>query len=199
MPKNAISINDDSVISQIKERNQGAFRLLFDAYYKSLYAYATKFVGAEIAHDAVQDLFSGIWQKGADWNITSSLHNYLFTGVRNNCLQWLEKQKVRDRYMQESAWQLAVDEVNFYHSGGDGAQSLLETELQYKVDEAISKLPPQCQKVFRMSRLEVKKNREIADELDISQKAVEKQLTKALKFLREELKEYMPFLLILLG
>lgn len=43
------------------------------------------------------------------------------------------------------------------------------------------------------------KNREIADELDISQKAVEKQLTKALKFLREELKEYMPFLLILLG
>ena len=197
--QNTISINDDSVISQIRERNQGAFRLLFDAYYKSLYAYATKFVGAEIAHDTVQDLFSGIWQKGADWHITTSLQNYLFTGIRNNCLQWLEKQKVRDKYFHESARHLALDEVNFYNSVGDGAQSLLESELQNKLDDAILKLSPQCQKVFRMSRLDVKKNREIADELEISQKAVEKQLTKALKFLRVELKDYMPFLLILLG
>jgi len=196
---NSININDDIVVTQIKERNQGAFRLLFDAYYKSLYAYAAKFVGAEVAHDVVQDLFSGIWQKGTDWNITSSLQNYLFTGIRNNCLQWLEKQKVRDKYLHESVWHLALDEVNFYNTAGDGAQSLMQAELQNKLEEAISKLPPQCQKVFRMSRLDVKKNREIAEELDISQKAVEKQLTKALKFLREELKEYMPFLLLLLG
>lgn len=194
-----IRINDELVIAQIREKKQAAFRLLFDAYYKALHAYASKFVGAEVAHDVVQDLFSGIWHKGADWTINSSLQNYLFSGIRNNCLQWLEKQKVRERYVQDSTWQLKADEVHFYHSAADGSNSLIEAELQHKLDEAIAKLPPQCQKVFRMSRMEAKKNREIAEELEISQKAVEKHLTKALKGLREELKDYLPFLLMILG
>jgi len=194
-----IDIEEIKLIDQIRNKDQQAFRSLFDCYYKQLYAYARKFVHDDIAHNAVQDLFASIWQKSNSITITTSLQNYLISGVRNNCLHWLEKQKVRNKYVNDTAIQMAIDELNFYANTEDSYQSLIEAELQGKLNEAISKLPPQCQKVFIMSRSEGKKNKEIAEELGISVKAVEKHLTKALKILKEDLKDYLPLLLALLG
>ncbi len=192
-------LDEKNIIESIKVRNRKAFRLLFDTYYKQLFAYARKFVEEDIAHDAVQDLFATIWQKADQIIITTSLKNYLISGVRNNCLHWLEKQKVRNKYINESAVKIAIDELNFYADSNNNYQSLIEAEIQGKLQEAISKLPPQCQKVFTMSRIDGKKNREIAEELNVSVKAVEKHLSKALKILKEELKDYLPILMVLLG
>jgi RNA polymerase sigma-70 factor (ECF subfamily) len=189
-------IDEQLLIKQIKDGNQSSFRLLFDSYYKSLYAYALKFVDHDFANDIVQDLFSTIWDKKGELKIKTSLHNYLFTGIRNNCLQSLEKQKVRSRYQNEKKIQFSIEEINYFQS--QASQSLLEIELQNKIEDAICKLPDQCQKVFRLSRIQRIKNNEIAEQLEISPKTVEKHLTKALKIMREELKDYLPFLLLLL-
>ena len=194
-----LSLEEKSIIAKLRDRDQIAFRKLFDSYYKLLYAYARKFVHDDIANDAVQDLFASIWQKSDSLNITTSLQNYLISGVRNNCLHWLEKQKVRNKFVNDSAVQMAIDEISFYANSEDSYQSLVEVELQGKIEEAVSKLPPQCQKVFAMSRTEGKKNKEIAEELGISVKTVEKHLTKALKVLKEDLKEYLPLLIALIG
>ncbi len=190
-------IDEIVLLEQIKDGHQPSFRLLFDSYYRPLHAYACKFVFEDAAHDIVQDLFSSVWQKRDSLVIKSSLHNYLFTGVRNNCLQWLDKQKVRNKYKQDKCIELALDEVNCFKS--QTIQSLLEIELEEKIEEAITKLPMQCQKVFRMSRIKKMKNDDIAQELDISPKTVEKHLTKALRHMREELKEYLPLLLTFLS
>ncbi|WP_430817616.1 RNA polymerase sigma-70 factor [Carboxylicivirga sp. RSCT41] len=190
------TIDEQLLIKQIKDGHQPSFRLLFDSYYRILHAYALKFVDPDRANDVVQDLFSNIWERRSDLVIKTSLHNYLFTGIRNNCLQLLEKQKVRTRYHQDKENQLALDELNYFHS--ETSQSLLEVELQNKIEEAISKLPEQCQKVFRLSRIKQVRNAEIAEQLQISPKTVEKHLSKALKIMREELKDYLPFLLLLL-
>ncbi|MCG8582922.1 MAG: RNA polymerase sigma-70 factor [Bacteroidales bacterium] len=189
-------IDEQLLIKQIKDGHQPSFRLLFDSYYRILHAYALKFVDSDYANDVVQDLFSKIWDKRNELSIKTSLHNYLFTGIRNNCLQILEKQKVRNRYKQDKEKQLAIDELHHFHS--EASQSLLEIELQNKIEEAIAKLPEQCQKVFRMSRIKLVRNIEIAEQLQISPKTVEKHLSKALKIMREELKDYLPFLLLLL-
>ena len=69
------------------------------------------------------------------------------------------------------------------------------TELKEKTENAIKNLPEQCRLVFQMSRFEELKNREIAENLGISQKTVEAHLTKALKILRKELKDYLPIIL----
>lgn len=193
----ACKIDEEVLIEQIKDGHQSSFRLLFDSYYRHLHAYACKFVAADAAHDIVQDLFSTIWQKRDNLTIKSSLHNYLFTGVRNNCLQLLDKQKVRNRYQQDKCLELTIEEVNYFNS--QTLQSLLEVELKEKIEVAINKLPSQCQRVFRMSRITQMKNKDIAEELDISPKTVEKHLTKALRLMREELKEYLPLIITFLS
>ena len=74
---------------------------------------------------------------------------------------------------------------------------MIEQELEQKLNEVLDKLPDHCQLIFRMSRFENKRNKEIADELGISVKAVEKQITKALSPIRLELKDYLPLLVFL--
>jgi len=79
-------------------RNPELFDEIFRQYSKPLFYYAAKFVDDEVARDMVQDVFVKLWH---DQNLTIklSLNALLFTMVRNNCLQHLEKQKVRNKYL----------------------------------------------------------------------------------------------------
>ena len=71
------------------------------------------------------------------------------------------------------------------------------SELQEKIKNGIDHLPEQCRKIFIMSRIRGLKNEEIASELSISKRTVETQISKALKVLRVELKDYVALLLLL--
>ena len=176
-------------------RNPELFDDLFRQYSKPLFYYAAKFVDDEAARDIVQDVFVKLW---SDQSITikQSLNALLFTMVRNSCLQQLEKQKVRNKYFESAKLKLQEEELRFYM---EEKTSLLEQELENKLNEVLGNLPDRCRQVFTMSRFENKKNKEIAAELDISVKAVEKQITKALATIRTEMKDYLPLLLFLSG
>jgi RNA polymerase sigma-70 factor (ECF subfamily) len=78
------------------------------------------------------------------------------------------------------------------------ANSMSETETQVRIQNALDKLPEKCREVFQLSRFEELKYKEIADKLGISVKTVEAQMTKALKILREELKELIISLLLII-
>ena len=176
-------------------RNPELFDDLFRQYSKPLFYYAAKFVDDEAARDIVQDVFAKLW---SDQTITirQSLNALLFTMVRNSCLQQLEKQKVRNKYFESAKLKLQEEELRFYM---EEKTSLLEQELENKLNEVLGNLPDRCRQVFTMSRFENKKNKEIAAELDISIKAVEKQITKALGTIRTEMKDYLPLLIFLSG
>jgi len=176
-------------------RNPELFDDLFRQYSKPLFYYASKFVDDEAARDMVQDVFVKLW---ADQSITikQSLNALLFTMIRNSCLQYLEKQKVRNKYFESAKLKLQEEELRFYM---DERTSLIEQELEYKLNEVLNSLPDRCRQIFVMSRFDNKKNKEIAEELDISVKAVEKQITKALATIRSEMKDYLPLLLFLSG
>jgi RNA polymerase sigma-70 factor (ECF subfamily) len=73
--------------------------------------------------------------------------------------------------------------------------SLIEQELEDKLNEVLDSLPDRCRQIFVLSRFENKKNKEIAEELNISVKAVEKQITKALATIRTGMKDCLPLLL----
>ncbi|OFX57449.1 MAG: hypothetical protein A2066_21065 [Bacteroidetes bacterium GWB2_41_8] len=176
-------------------RNPELFDELFRQYSKPLFYYAAKFVDEEIARDIVQDVFVKLWD---DQNITirNSINALLFTMIRNSCLQQLEKQKVRNKYAESAKLKLQEEELRFYM---EEKTSLIEQELENKLNEILNNLPDRCRQIFTMSRFENKKNKEIADELDISVKAVEKQITKALATIRTEMKDYLPLLVFLSG
>ena len=166
---------------------------LFRQYSKPLFYYAAKFVDSETAKDIVQDVFVKLW---SDRSITinQSLNALLFTMIRNNCLQYLEKQKVRNKYSESAGLLLREDELRYYM---EERTSLIEQELEDKLNEVLNNMPERCREIFKLSRFENKKNREIAEELDISVKAVEKQVTKALATIRIEMRDYLPLLIFL--
>jgi RNA polymerase sigma-70 factor (ECF subfamily) len=166
---------------------------LFRKYSKPLFYYAAKFVEDEVARDIVQDLFVRLW---SDHSITisKSLNSLLFTAVRNSCLQHIEKQKVRNKYAESARFAMQEEELRFYM---EEKTSLIEQELEDKLNEVLNSLPERCREIFSMSRFVNKKNKEIAEELDISVKAVEKQITRALATIRTEMKDYLPLLLFL--
>jgi len=177
----------------VNKQNPELFEELFNQYSKPLFYYAAKFVEDEAARDIVQDVFAKLW---SDQKITIklSLNSFLFTMVRNSCLQTLEKQKVRNKYLESTKLKLQEEELQFYMHE---KTSLIEQELENKLNEVLDSLPDRCKQIFMMSRFENKKNKEIAEELDISTKAVEKQITKALGTIRSEMKDYLPLLLFL--
>ncbi|MPQ47464.1 RNA polymerase sigma-70 factor [Marinifilum sp. N1E240] len=181
----------NQLYTKLKAGDKNAFQELFEEYYTSMYFYACKFVDDDLARDLVHDVFMIFWQNKENITIKSSLSAYLFRMVRNKCLQEIERQKVRNNYSTEA---LNLDELAYYN---DGIKSIIELELEEKLKEAMDKMPDACRKVFIMSRFNGLKNKEIAEQLGISLKAVEKQITKALKILRLELKEYLPLLMYL--
>ena len=166
---------------------------LFKDYSKPLFYFALKFVEEEQAKDIVQDVFYKLWEDKSI-SVTSSLNGLLFTMVKNKCLQHIEKLKVRENYKHQASTQLKEEEINFYTNE---ATSLLEQELQDKLEVAISNLPDKCRQVFELSRFQGKMNKEIANELDISIKTVEKHISKALSLIRNELKDYLSLFLFL--
>ena len=188
---NEHDLKDLFIIGGLEKRNPELFNELFKQYSKPLFYYAAKFVEDEAARDIVQDVFEKLW---FDQKITvkQSLNSLLFTMVRNSCLQNLEKQKVRNKYLESNKLKLQEDELQFYMNE---RTSLIEQELENKLHEVLDNLPERCKQIFLMSRFEHKKNREIAEELDISVKAVEKQISKALISIRFEMKDYLPLLM----
>lgn len=177
----------------LTQRSPEIFDELFKQYSKPLFYYAAKFVEDEVARDVVQDVFVKLWDDQSII-VKQSLNSLLFTMVRNNCLHHLEKQKVRSKYMEKTKFKLQEEELRFYM---EEKTSLIEQELETKLNEVLKGLPDRCRQIFMMSRFENKKNKEIAEELDITVKAVEKQITKALAIIRTEMKDYLPVLMFL--
>jgi len=179
----------------VNNKDSKLFEELFRQYSKPLFYYAAKFVEDEAAKDIVQDVFVKLWSDQLT-TIRQSLNSLLFTMVRNSCLQQLEKQKVKNKYLESTKLNLQEEELRFY---SEEKSSLIEHELEDKLNVVLNNLPVRCRQIFLMSRFENKKNREISEELAISLKAVEKQITKALATMRIGMKDYLPILMVYLS
>ena len=187
-----MTYTSSDIVPQIAQGNKSAFESLFKSHYANLCGYALKYVWElDQAEEIVQDLFFNLWNKRSDLYISSSIESYLFRAVRNACLNYLKHKKIRDSY--------ASTVQNAFNPGQGMDDNPVETlELQKKIDESIEIMPPERKKIFLMSRYDGLKYKEIAKKLGLSVKTVEAQMGKALKFLREELKEFMVLLILML-
>lgn len=167
-----------------------AFEMIFKSYYPVLCNYAYTYLkDKEEAEEIVQNVFLNVWEKRSQISIQSSLKSYLYQTVRNTCLNVIKHEKVKRKHQEET---LAIKD-RAYEAVSD---RVIGKELEEKIALAIQSLPEQCRIVFTMSRFEELKYAEIASELNISVKTVENQIGKALKIMREQLKEYLPLVLI---
>ena len=178
------------MLTRIKNGDEQAFKELFTTQYAGLCGYANKFVDdLDQSEEIVQELFLSIWQKRDRLEITASLEAYLFRAVRNACLNALKHLKIKETYKAANKEVVRQNEA----SQGD---AYIAGELEEKIEIAVESLPPERKKIFKMSRYDGKKYKEIADELNLSVKTVEAQMGKALKYLREALADYFVWIIV---
>jgi len=179
------------------EKYQHDFELIFKNYYSRLCYYACKFIDEDfVAEDIVQEIFSTLWEKQIDLGSEIILKAYLFRSVHNRCINYINYKKITSKHHEIIHDKLVLLELEYYNSEHSTAKSLFELEI--KIEDVIFQLPPQCSKVFELSRQKGFKNKEIAAELNISVSVVEKHISKALRIMRDELKDYLVLLLVFL-
>lgn len=168
------------------KNNQGSAILLEHAFkqlHAPLYFYALKFVdNSEIAKDLVQDAFLSLLKNDQHTKI-QNLKAYLYTAVRNNCLNHIKHDEITSEFAEKEKQRISR-EVLFY----DSHQTLVEKELYENLKKAINELPEKYKMPFRLSRFENLPNKEIAEKLNLPLRTIETQIYRALKILRESVK-----------
>ena len=161
---------------------------LFKEHFEALYLLSLKFVhDSAAAKDLVHDVFETFWQKFDLLPLDTNYKSYLFTAVRNKSFNYLRDHK-KFTSLEASAHTAAPEQAD------NSAR-----ELTAAINQAIATLPERCREVFLLSRYEEKKYHEIAEQMGISVKTVENQMSKALRLLRDHLKDFLLWWLIPIG
>jgi RNA polymerase sigma-70 factor (ECF subfamily) len=172
---------------EMKRGKEYAFDFFFNYYYPGLCVYAQKMISLpeEEAKDLVQEIFLKFWSEREKLDVRSSVRFYLFASVKNKCFDLLRKKNKN----------IKVEEINTgYHVADESFETYVLSELEALFNKSLDKLPDRCREIFELSRFRGLKNREIAGKLNLSEKTVENQITKAIHILKEELKDYLPLL-----
>ena len=178
-------------IRALREGNHLAYGQLFESCYEPLCRYAYSILrDMDTAEDVVQRTFCKLWDQHETLDIRSSISSYLYRVVHNDCLNTVHQQTSHQEHNLNylSTVNSDVDSVSDHMAG---------SELQQAIDKALVALPPQCRRVFEMSRLEQLSYSEIANQLGISTNTVENHISKALKLLRVDLKEFLSLWILL--
>lgn len=184
-------LSEQELLEGLKRHEITACEMIFKSYYQPLCNYAYSYLqDRDEAEEVVQSAFLSVWEKKDSFEVHTSLKSYLYAMVRNASLNMIKHQKVKQRHAGE---ELALGK----DSEETVSNMMASAELEKRIEVALTHLPEQCRLIFKLSRFEELKYAEIADQLSLSVKTVENQMGKALRIMREQLKDYLPLLLIL--
>lgn len=175
-----IALNDD----------EDAFRALFFEFFSSLCIFAHRHIDDwDTCEDLVQDTFFKVWKNRKSIEISVSSRNFLITSVRNSCIDYLRKQNAARIWIERETLKTVryASEDLYSH-----------IELEQLLIKALDKLPENVRNVFELNRFQGKSYKEIAEQQGVSVKTIEAHITKALKILRVELKDYLPLFILFL-
>lgn len=191
MSINNVSKSEVRWLEQLQEGDESAFTEIYQHFWSSMYAVTYNHVrDRAVAEELVQDLFANLWLKRSSLSIHSSLRGYLFTAIRNQIYDYIDKQTVRQRVHSQ-----------LYHTKQEAVYNTEESvnfnELTNELSTAIERLPLTARTVFYLSRYQYLSTQEIGQRLNLSPKTVEYHLTQALRLLRVQLKDYMLLALLI--
>lgn len=169
------------------------FEELFKEFYGKLIFFANRYVNdLEVAEEQVSAVFAKLWENKNNYQPEKLSAPLLFTMVKNACISHLRHKKIENEYVTYLQKHNLLDQTETFEE-----QALETKEFKKHIELAIENLPPRCREVFKLSRFEKKMNKEIAENLNISVKTVERQMTIALDKLRFQLSHYLTLLLVL--
>lgn len=175
---------DDELLELLRENSQVALKRIYSKYWKRMYLSAYSILREDAAvQDIVQEVLLQLWLRRNE-AVIITLKPYLFTSIRYKVLTHIKSAASRKVFLEPGELELLAgkEELN---------DTLNEDDINNLLDKGISALPDRCRQVFIMSRREYLSNKEIAEKLNITVKAVEAQITLALKQLRISMGEFL--------
>lgn len=155
-----------------------SYRVVFDEHFDGLRNFLYYKLGdTQVAEDTAQEAFIKLWEKRADIRM-STVKTFVYTIANNLAINHLKHMQVRYNFASNQVSMVSKQTPQYL---------LEEKEFKVELERVIASMPEGSREVFLMNRLEEKKYAEIAELLEISVKAVEKRMSKALQVLRDEL------------
>jgi len=176
------------------------FNEIYNAYYRKCFLFAKSYVhNVEVADDFASDAMMKLWENFDYADDIINIQAFLLTVVKNLSLNYLRREQLR-LHAHETILNNTQKEIEFRISTLESCDPdiLFSSEVRSIFEKTLASLPEKTRKVFMMSRIEDKANKEIAYKLGITVKGVDYHVAKALKALRVTLKDYLPALLFLL-
>ncbi|SEL81650.1 RNA polymerase sigma factor [Parapedobacter koreensis] len=184
--------SDFELADLLNQSDEHAFRHLYDKYWEKLYIIASNRLNDTVeGEEVVQDVFLNLWKKRQSFRLTRGFKNYFAVALKYEVINRRAK-RVKNHEFQ----QLLDDSYDDHIATEDFHRfdlELLETQLEYRINQ----LPTKCRTVFTMSRQSALTNKQISETLQISEKAVEKHITHAIKFLKHHLSHYFTIIFTL--
>ena len=179
--------NDTTVprewVEQLREGDHQAFSRIFSAFYLPVRNFLNLLTHSmDDAEEICQELFAKVWQNRKNLDPSKNFRAYLYTIARHETYDFFKRQKLIDAQAYQS-WQADAD--------GCADEIIIAKETELLINLAVSRMPKQRRRIFELSRFEGMSNAEIAKQLNIRKNAVEKQLSYAMKDIREVLTAFL--------
>ncbi|MBE8714301.1 RNA polymerase sigma-70 factor [Sphingobacterium hungaricum] len=177
-------LSNEILSKLLKADDEIAFKEIYSRYWKLLFQTAYYRLGSkETAKELVQNVFLNLWEK-RNVLIIDKLENYLQITIKNRVINYIETSIVQRKYQEHV--------VSSYDDRTMETESTVQyNELYFALEKALSELPVKTREVFQLSRFEKLSVKEIAIQMNLSEKAVEYHITSSLKALRFKLKDFM--------
>lgn len=178
---------DKSILIRLRNGDGKAFEMLFWRFNPIMYNFVNSILfDKSLAEDITQQVFLKIWEKRADIDTEKSFSAYLYTIARNLVYQETERLILENKFISFHKEENDLDNSTFEEIDANFVESF--------INEVVNQLPDSQQKVFDLSRRKGLSNKEIAMQLNITDKAVENHIYRALQFLKEKMKNHFIFL-----
>ena len=175
------------IVNGLRNGQIKAFEKLFKLYHPRLLSYANYFLDDPYeSEDLIQEVFIQVWNRRETFLNEKQFTSYLFTMVRNKCLNVLKRKIIEDKYVLNQS-RLQSEELYHISFGAEDNFISMEMKLSQLIEKTICEMPERCQQAFRLKWLEGKKIREISEIMNISTTMVDKHLAKGMEIARKRI------------
>ncbi|MEO3407272.1 RNA polymerase sigma-70 factor [Mucilaginibacter sp. CAU 1740] len=183
---------DEDLFAAVKRHDKKAFNQLYDRYWEVVYKKAFSYLhDTDACMAIVNDIFVNIWEKREALNIIT-FKNYLTSAARYRVYNAIKANSTSPvKYVEDYE---KLDDLSVVYNNAES--NIQENELSSDLDKLLDKLPARCKEIFLLSRVSQLSNSEIAERLSISKRAVENQISLAVKHLKPHFKHYPTVLLV---
>ncbi|UCS95285.1 RNA polymerase sigma-70 factor [Echinicola marina] len=164
------------------------FRSFFEKYFDRMFTFSLYYLKSnQVAEEVVSDVFINLWKRRHDLGEIENIEAYLYKAVKNKSLSAIQKKSRVPVFMDLDNLNVLDKAVDHFHP----ESSYFLNELYERLDRAVDTLPSQCKIVFKLVREDGLKYREVAEILEVSEKAIEKQMARAHKKLKPFFDDYL--------